>query len=65
MRFENWHEAHKFAQERANKTGLSNGIDKTTEFGRVGYNVRFIPKPENRYGRDYTCEAVEPEVKNV
>ena len=62
MRYETWQEAHDHAQKQANNTSLSLGIEKTTEYGRVGFNVCFIPKPGNRYGCDYTCEAVEPEV---
>ena len=61
MRFKTWNEAHTHAQRKANTLGLSMGIEKTKEFGKLGFNVRIIPKPKNRYGKDYLCEAVEPE----
>jgi hypothetical protein len=60
-RFTDWYEAHAYAQMNANATGLSMGIRKATEYGKVGFNVGFIPKPKFRFGSDYTCEAVEPE----
>ena len=60
MRFENYHDAHRWAQDRANRTGLSVGIRKTREYGREGFNAAFMP-PKFRFGSDHTCEAVEPE----
>lgn len=58
MSFQDWHDAHAYAQAKANETGLSVGIER---FGKDGFNVRFIPKPQFRFGCDLRCEAVEPE----
>ena len=56
--FSTWEEAHKSAQAMANKSGLSLGIEKPTQY-RKEWLVRFLPKKEYRFGCDAVCEAVE------
>ena len=60
MRFERWEDAQAFAQKRANESGLSCGIERMKEYGRDGFNVRFIPGPKYRFGCDARCEVVDP-----
>lgn len=61
--FNNYETALAHAQDIANISGLTLGIEKIREFGTLLYCVRFIPKAvENRFGCDATCEAVLPMV---
>ena len=56
-----YHAAYKLAATEANRLRHSFGIEKTTEYGSKGFRVYMIPKDSaKRFGRDYTCEAVEP-----
>jgi len=60
--FGTWREARTYAQQIANETKLSLGIEKSGYPGYpVEWVVRYLPKKENRYGYDTQCEAVEPE----
>lgn len=59
-RFDTYEEAYYFASTRANASRLSQGIARAVEFGKVGYNVSFLPKPGKRFGWELRCEAVEP-----
>jgi len=61
MVFKDWKEAHSFAQKRANDTGLSQGIEKFKEYGKVIYKVRFLPRQNKCFGSDLGSERVEPE----
>ena len=54
-------EASALAHATANATQLACGIRKAKWYGKVGYVVSFLPRSENRFGFDYTCEAVEPD----
>ena len=63
--FRDWHEARAHAQERANAIGVSHGVLATSEYGRKGFSVRMLPKPENCYGLEARAERVEPEVRIV
>lgn len=56
--FKTWAEARAFAEATANKTGVACGIEKPTTL--QSWTVRFLPRPENRYGWETRCEAVEP-----
>jgi len=62
MTFTTWQQAHDYAQAEANRTGLSLGIEKPTGPLRREWLVRYIPRRENRFGYDLSCEAVEPMV---
>lgn len=57
--FKTWREAHEYAQRRANKLRVSYGIEKPTAFDPF-WTVKMLPRPENRYGWELRCEAVEP-----
>lgn len=57
--FPTWQAAYDWAQAEADRTGLSLGIEKPSPYER-GWLVRYLPRPENRYGYDTLCEAVEP-----
>ena len=56
-RFDTWKEAHEFAQNRANFTGLDVAIRRVKEFGKVGYNVSFASRNDSDYAR---AEIVKP-----
>ncbi len=56
-----YHEARRYAQERANSLGLPFGIEAANEYGRKGHTVKLLPRPENRQGWEMRCEVVDPE----
>lgn len=59
--FTDYGEAYAEAVKWVKRTGLSVGIEKLRPYGGAEVmKVRFLPKPENRYGYDATCQAVEP-----
>lgn len=54
-------EARSAAQAQANDLRRPMGLAATREFGRSGYVVFMVPSdPTKRFGRDATCEIVEP-----
>lgn len=58
-------EVRDFAQKRANKTGLSQGIEKISSYAggpRDAFKAFFLPSASKRFGYELRCEAVEPEV---
>ncbi len=57
-RFETWKEAHTAACLLARSIGHDVGIWRAVEFGREGFNIRSLPRPENRYGHELQCEVV-------
>ena len=59
-RFTEWKEAHTAAVLLARQLKRDVGIWRQTEFGKDGYNIRSLPKPENRYGHELRCEVVSP-----
>lgn len=59
-RFYTYENAYNFASTRANASGLSQGIAVAVEYGKVGYNVSFLPRVGKRFGWELRCEAVEP-----
>lgn len=59
-RFKNWKDAYLAALALANQLGHDVGIWKQIEYGQEGYNIRSLPKPENRYGHELRCEVVQP-----
>lgn len=52
--------AFNHAVDKANSCNCDVGIQKAREFGSTVYNVFLLPKPENRYGHELTCEVVRP-----
>lgn len=59
--FGTWEEAHAHAQWMAQNTARPVGLAKVREYGRVVYVVTHLPKaPTQRFGRDSTCEVVNP-----
>lgn len=61
-RFIDWKEARAEAQKRADASGLDVGLWRVVEFGKDGFNIRYLPKPENRYGHELQCEVVRPQI---
>jgi hypothetical protein len=59
-RFDTWKEAHTAAVMLARQLGREIGLWRAVEFGREGYNIRSLPRPENRYGHELQCEVVGP-----
>jgi hypothetical protein len=51
--FSDYHEAHRYAEERARLLHLDFGIE-----GARGYTVKMLPRPENRQGWELRCEVV-------
>lgn len=45
-------------QARAGLPGYEQGIEKFSEYGRKGWRVFSLPKPENRQGFELRCETV-------
>ena len=58
--YQTWKEAHTAAVLLARQLGREVGLWKANEFGRTVFNVRSLPKPENRYGHELRCEVVGP-----
>jgi hypothetical protein len=58
--FESYEDARRFAQDRANVSRLSYGIERVSNALEKGYVVRGLPKPENRSGWELRCEVVDP-----
>ena len=48
------------AIDLANQLGREVGISKTQEYGREGYGVHHLPRPENRCGFELRAEVVAP-----
>lgn len=57
MRFESWHDAHAFAENKADNSGLDVAIRAQKEYGRMGYNVSFASVNDSDYAR---AEIVKP-----
>lgn len=60
MRFSVWEEAHTAAVKLSRLIKHDVGIWRQEEYGKDGYNIRSLPKPENRYGHELRCEVVSP-----
>ena len=60
-RFTDWKAAHTAAVLLARELKRDVGIWRQEEFGRDGYNIRSLPRPENRYGHELRCEVVSPD----
>lgn len=58
--FPTWKEAYEYARRQANKLQIAHGIEKPTPFEHA-WTVKMLPRPENRYGWELRCEAVEPD----
>ena len=58
--FDSYADARRFAQERANRSGISYGIERVFYALYDGYVVQCLPKPENRSGWELRCEVVDP-----
>ncbi len=56
--FQDYESAKNYARELVLMGGPDAGIHKTREFGRLVYNVKFLPKPENCFGHELTMERV-------
>ena len=54
--FKNHEDAYKAAVKKAKAANIDVGIEKSDG----GYIIRYLPKPENRYGWDLRCEVVTP-----
>jgi len=59
-RFTHWNDAHVEAVLLARLLKHDVGIWRENEFGKDGYNIRSLPRPENRYGYELRCEVVSP-----
>jgi len=57
--FPTYEEAFQYAQQQANATGISMGLEKPTAYEK-GWNVSFLPKPANRSGWELRCQVVDP-----
>lgn len=56
--FKTWKEAHTFAQERANETGLDNAIRKASRYDKLGFVVSLASRNDSDYA---LAEIVTPE----
>ncbi len=57
--FTDYNLAKAYARELAALGGPDAGIEKAREFGKLVYNVKFLPKKENCYGHELTMERVK------
>ncbi len=57
MTFATWKEARDHAEAQARRLHIAQGIEYNKFDKR--WIVRMLPKPENRYGYDAACEAIE------
>ena len=53
-------DAFNAALDLANLLGRETGIEKFKEYGKPGFLVHTLPKPENRFGFELRCEVVQP-----
>lgn len=63
MRFERFEDAYAAAEERANQTGRTYGVERMADVyrgGRVYFRVRPLPGPAHRFGSDLGCVEVVP-----
>jgi hypothetical protein len=58
--FKTWKEAHTAAVLLARELKHDVGLWKADEFGKTVFNIRSLPRPENRYGHELQCEVVSP-----
>ncbi len=56
--FKTWREARTYAEEQANRLGVSFGIEKPTRF--AGWTVKMLPQAKYRCGWELRCEVVDP-----
>lgn len=56
-RFTDWHEAHRYAQDKADRSGLDVAIRRVKEYGRDGFNVSYASVNDSDYAR---AEIVQP-----
>lgn len=54
--FKDYDEAYDSAQERASQGQRDIGIERIGG----GFNVFYLPNPENRFGHELRCEVVTP-----
>ncbi len=59
-RFNEYDDAYVYAVGMARLASADCGIRRTEEFGKDGFNVSFLPKPENTYGSELMAERVTP-----
>lgn len=60
-RFKEWKSAHTAAIELARLIGHDVGIwHAPNPLDGDGYDIRSLPRPENRYGHELRCEVVTP-----
>jgi hypothetical protein len=58
--FSNYNEAAREGRKYARYLGREVGMEKANEYGKTVYNVKPIPKPENRYGHELRMEILKP-----
>ncbi len=58
--FKTWKEAHTAAVLLARELKHDVGLWRANEFGREVFNIRSLPRIENRYGHELRCEVVSP-----
>lgn len=57
-----YYDAHKAAQDLADRIGREVGIERMTDHlcGGDRFSVKILPNSENRYGHELRCEVVAP-----
>jgi hypothetical protein len=61
--FASWNEAREYAEARVRETRQAHGLEKWRSPLTPGkrFRVFMLPRRENRYGHELTCESYEPE----
>lgn len=58
--FTDYKEAFNAAIDLANLLGRETGLEAAKEYGKPGFRLHNLPKPENRYGFELRCQVVQP-----
>lgn len=61
MWFADYKEAFNSAVDLAVRLGKEVGLEGFKEYGKPGFRVFHLPKPENRYGFELRCQVVRPD----
>jgi hypothetical protein len=59
--FTDYHAAYDLAVATARRMRLDIGIRAVNEFGKRGFRLNFLPRPENSFGWETRCERITPD----
>jgi len=59
--YTDYKKAHSAAVQLARQLGRQVGIEACREYGKPGFRVHHLPRPEKRQGFELRCEVINPE----